>query len=91
MALALATAIWIFAGVYAGLGLLFAIYFAFSRVGRIDPAAKAGTLGFRILILPGLTAFWPLFLYRLFKGASVPPTEKNAHRQMAEARGRGGL
>jgi len=80
MALTLATIFWILVGVYAGVGFLFAIYFAFFGVGKVDPVAKGGTWGFRVAIFPGVMAFWPLFLWRLSKGTGTPPVEKNAHR-----------
>lgn len=53
--------------VYLGVGLLFALPFAARWAGRLDPAAAAGTWGFRLLILPGATLLWPLLLYRLLR------------------------
>lgn len=71
------------AGVYLAVGLLFAFYCAFFAVGKIDPAAKNGTWGFRLLIIPGMTVLWPLLLMRLLKGVHTPPIEQNAHRKRA--------
>ena len=48
------------AAAYLGLGLIMAVGFVAVGVGRVDPAAKRGTLGFRLLILPGAVALWPL-------------------------------
>lgn len=73
------------AEIYLGLGLAFAIVFAFFGVGRIDPSARAGTLGFRLLIVPASAALWPLLLSRWVKG-TPPPEECNAHRDAARAR-----
>lgn len=73
------------AGIYAGLGLLFALWFVFAGVGKVDPVAREGTWGFRLLILPGTVALWPLFALRLARGIRVPPEERNAHRVAAEA------
>ena len=70
------------AEIYLGLGLAFAIPFAFLGAGRIDPAARAGSLGFRLLIVPASAALWPLLLSRWIKGAP-PPEERNAHRDAA--------
>ena len=53
--------------VYLGVGLLFALPFAARWAGRLDPAAAAGSWGFRLLILPGATLLWPLLLYRLLR------------------------
>lgn len=49
---------------YAGFGLLFAIAFLAAGIHRVDPVAKESGLGFRLLILPGVAALWPLLLGR---------------------------
>lgn len=67
-------------GVYALLGILFAIPFVFVGAGRIDPVAKEGTWGFRLLILPGAVALWPLLAKRWLGGTTSPPEENNPHR-----------
>lgn len=69
--------------IYFGLGLLFALFFVTKGAGKIDPTAKAGTLGFRLLIIPGTMAFWPLLAKRWWQGATEPPEEKNSHRLLA--------
>ena len=48
------------AALYLVLGLVFAIPFVLVGAGRIDPLARQGTWGFRVLILPGAAALWPL-------------------------------
>jgi hypothetical protein len=70
-------------GLYALLGLLFAVPFVLRGVGRVDPAAREGTWGFRLLILPGVVAFWPVFARRLAAGVTAPPVESNPHRRAA--------
>ena len=70
------------AGLYAGLGLVFAIPFVVRGVGRIDPIARNGSWGFRLVIVPGVVAFWPLLGWRWMRGAP-PPAERNAHRDAA--------
>ena len=70
---------------YAAIGLVFALAFVTVGVQRVDPSAKTGTIGFRILILPGAVAFWPLFLKRWLSGVKAPPGETNAHRRRARA------
>jgi hypothetical protein len=74
------------ATLYLLAGLVFAIPFAWRWVGRLDPAAQHGTWGFRLLIVPGVTVFWPYLLARLVRGASAPPDEWNAHRARAKER-----
>jgi hypothetical protein len=65
---------------YAGLGSAFAVPFVWFGVQRIDSEAQGAGVGFRLLILPGVAAFWPMFLYRWRRGVVEPPTEKNPHR-----------
>jgi hypothetical protein len=69
-------------GLYLAIGLVFAIAFAFNGVNRIDPAARKSTVGFRLLIIPGSTAIWPLMLGRWRRG--TPPSEEhNSHRDLS--------
>src|SRR3990172_6038883 len=62
-------------------GLIFAIPFVLVGAGRIDPAARHGTWGFRLLILPGAAALWPLLAWRWVTSTGSPPVEGNAHRR----------
>jgi hypothetical protein len=66
--------------VYAGLGSVFAVSFVWLRVQRLDSEAQGSGIGFRLLILPGVAAFWPMFLYRWRQAMADPPVEKNPHR-----------
>lgn len=66
--------------VYAAVGLLFAVPFVLRGAAKIDPSAGEGTWGFRLLILPGCIAFWPLLAWRWMRGVESPPEEKNPHR-----------
>jgi hypothetical protein len=65
---------------YASLGLVFAVPFVWLGVQRLDSEAQGSGIGFRLLILPGVAAFWPLFLYRWRHGVAEPPVESNPHR-----------
>jgi hypothetical protein len=65
---------------YFGLGLLFSVAFVTSGVKRLDPNAKGSGLVFRLLILPGSAAFWPLLLRRWIRGDRDVPEEGNPHR-----------
>lgn len=65
---------------YAGIGLLFALVFVVGGVQRLDSEAQNSSLGFRLLILPGVAAFWPMFLRRWVNGSKEPPVEKSPHR-----------
>jgi len=48
--------------VYLIAGLIF--YFPFIKMGieKIDQNAKDTTIGFKLIILPGVIAFWPFLL-----------------------------
>lgn len=65
---------------YIACGLLFAIPFSLVGAKRIDPHAAHGSWGFRLLVIPGAMALWPLLLKRWASGATEPPEERNAHR-----------
>jgi len=65
---------------YAGLGLIFAALFVWIGVQRLDSEAQGSGIGFRLLILPGVAAFWPVFLLWSMRGTAEPPVERNPHR-----------
>jgi hypothetical protein len=69
---------------YASLGLVFAVPFVCLGVQRLDSEAQRSGVGFRLLILPGVAAFWPMFLYGLRRGMVEPPVEKESHRLLSE-------
>jgi hypothetical protein len=62
------------AGVLAALGLV-----AWG-IGPMDPSAAHGSWGFRLAILPGLVALWPLILVRALRvrwgNGTLPVPEK---------------
>jgi hypothetical protein len=59
-----AESIVVLVGAYVAAGALFAAAFLTWGVSRIDPAARQGTPGFRLIILPGVVALWPLLLFK---------------------------
>jgi hypothetical protein len=73
----------ILAGLYLACGLVFAIPFVLVGVKQIDPHALHGSWGFRLLIVPGTMAFWPLLFCRWINRIHEPPEEHNAHRDSA--------
>ena len=64
---------------YAAIGILFASVFVFRGVQQVDAEAQGSRIGFRLLILPGVVAFWPIFLRRWIGGIQ-PQVERNPHR-----------
>ena len=73
--------------IYSAVGIVFAIAFVWKGAAKIDPAAVAGTWGFRLLILPGAAALWPILARRWLAGQG-PPEEINPHRTAARGGGR---
>lgn len=73
------------AGTYLAVGLAFAIAFVARGVGRVDAAAAEASLGFRLLLVPGAAALWPLLAQRWRRATGAPPAEHDAHT--AAARG----
>lgn len=49
---------------YLLLGLGFAIYFLSYKLLKIDSNARGTSLGFRLLILPGVILLWPLLIFK---------------------------
>jgi hypothetical protein len=62
----------IIAGVYLALGFLFAIPFVIKGVQKIDHGAEGGSIGFRIIIIPGTMVFWPFLLKKWIKALKHP-------------------
>jgi hypothetical protein len=65
---------------YAAIGVLFAIVFLSRGVQKVDHQAAGAAIAFRLLIFPGVTAFWPLLLRRWLNASGEPPEERNPHR-----------
>ena len=70
---------------YALAGVVFALLFLPRGVARVDPRIAGSPKVMRLLILPGVAAFWPLFAWRWMTGAPEP-IERNPHRAKAGAR-----
>ena len=59
------------AGLYIILGLFFGLPFAARGAARIDGNAREGSWGFRLLILPGAIALWPLLAMRWLRSSAA--------------------
>ncbi len=55
-------------GLYTTIGAVFAIVFLAFGLARIDHGAKGAGFVFRLVILPGLIALWPVMLVRWIVG-----------------------
>lgn len=69
-------------GVYCGLGLVVALAFVTLGVGRVDPGARGFAPLFRLLILPGSVALWPIVVREWFvarrRGAALETAHSTA-------------
>ncbi len=50
--------------IHAAIGVIFGVGFVLAGVQRVDPRARRAGLPFRLLILPGVAALWPLFAWK---------------------------
>lgn len=64
---------------YLACGLVFAIPFVLKGVEEIDEGARGSTWGFKLIIIPATTVFWPLLLRKWIKGK-----KKNAMQEFHE-------
>jgi hypothetical protein len=51
-------------GAYAVAGAAFAVAFLLFGIQRVDPVAEHSSIGFRLVVMPGVAALWPLLLTR---------------------------
>ena len=90
-AIAIAQVIINIVSLYLIAGLIFAVPFLLFGVQRLDQDAKwdwgfwniFDGIGLRLLLSPGICAFWPLFALRLLRSKGKP-YERNAHRNLAK-------
>jgi hypothetical protein len=83
MAMTVARALVAAVGLYLAVGVVFAVPFVVVGLGRVDRTAGKGSVGFRLAILPGVVALWPLLARRWRRAAGTPPEERNPHREEA--------
>ena len=49
-------------------GAVFAVAFVTRGIHRVDPVAEHAPVGFRLIVLPGVAALWPLLAVPLVQG-----------------------
>ena len=54
---------------YGAVGLAFAAVFVVCGIQRVDPVAAGAPVGFRLIVMPGVAALWPLLAVRWVKAA----------------------
>lgn len=85
MSESLATALLLALAAYLAAGLVFAIPFLTRGAGAIDADAREGSWGFKLAVLPGVCALWPILLGRWRGGTSRRPTPHERAAREAEA------
>ena len=54
---------------YGAVGLVFAAAFVARGIQRVDPVAAGAPIGFRLIVLTGVAALWPLLAIRWARAA----------------------
>lgn len=57
-------------------GLIVASFYVWRGVGLVDPAARGTSPGFRLLIIPGCAALWPVVLMQWIRVEPLPPEDE---------------
>lgn len=57
--------------IYLLTGLFFGLFFITRGIYQVDEAAEGTGWGFRLLILPGVIALWPVLLQKWLKSTSA--------------------
>ncbi|HET9744546.1 MAG TPA: hypothetical protein VFP97_02470 [Chitinophagaceae bacterium] len=65
------------ASIYLLLGVLFVIPFLTKGLTKVDKGAHGGTIGFKIIIIPGVIVFWPALLLKWVKANGKPSNVKS--------------
>ena len=55
---------------YTATGVAFSAVFVLFGIHRVDPVAEHAPIGFRLIVMPGVAALWPLLLTRWLKAVS---------------------
>lgn len=66
------TVLWVLLA-YLICGLVVGVPFVLGGVDRVDEAARGASFGFRLLILPGTVALWPLMAAKWIRAPSPLP------------------
>jgi hypothetical protein len=57
----------IIVAIYLLLGVLFVFPFLMKGLTKVDEGAHGGTIGFKIIIIPGVIVLWPVLLRKWIK------------------------
>jgi len=62
-------------GIYLLLGVLFVIPFLLKGLTKVDEGTHGSTIGFKIIIIPGVIVFWPVLLSKWMKNRNHRDTK----------------
>jgi hypothetical protein len=62
---------WTAVAAYLAAGVVFALAFVFGGARRLDRATGGASVAFRLFIIPGAAALWPLLLLMWIAGAGA--------------------
>lgn len=79
----LSLAILLIAGAYLAVGCTVGVWVMFVRRARFDPDAREGTLGFRLITLPGAAMLWPWLLAASRRGRPADRKPLSVHHRRA--------
>lgn len=71
---AMISILFIIAAIYIICGFIFAIVFISKGIEKVDEGAHGATWGFKLIIIPGVVALWPLLLKKWIKSKSHDET-----------------
>lgn len=74
------TAVYILYG-YCAVGFVFALWFSFFKLRKIDEAAKGSTVWFRLIIMPASILLWPIVCKKLFEKGRSKVSDKEIDHQ----------
>ena len=69
--------------VYLLLGVLFVIPFLMKGLSKIDEGVNGSTIGFKIIIIPGVIVFWPVLLKSWVKNLKHGGTKAQRNTEKA--------
>lgn len=67
----------VIAGIYLVMGVVFATAFVLKGITIVDEGVKGATIGFRVIILPGVIIFWPLLFKKWMKASKSKQSDND--------------
>jgi hypothetical protein len=61
----------IIVAIYLFLGVLFVVPFLVKGLTKVDEGSHGGSIGFKIIIIPGVIVFWPALLRKWLKSKNA--------------------